>query len=140
MKKLAVNLALVLVVVCCGAGAVLAETSPLILDHDMLQSMARTGPAKDVRLEYTDDRVLFKTRYRAAVVWLDVRLEAQFVRAGARVHLEAKRLTVGGLNQNGARFMEASEKLAHLVDVETAAQRVEIYRAGKLAYAQEVLP
>lgn len=109
----------------------------LILDHDMLTSMARTG-APGVTITYTPTRVVFGTRFRAAVVWLDVRAEAAFVREDKRLRLALQHLSAAGINQNGSRFFEASAKLAKLVDVETPSSRVEIYHAGKLVYAQEI--
>lgn len=111
----------------------------MVLDHDMLQSLARTGPAKDIRIEYLPDRLLFKTRIRR-LVWIDIRLEARFGRVAGKVQLVAQRLTAGGILQNASRFDEAREKLSHLVNVETAAGRVEIYKAGQRVYAQDLLP
>lgn len=129
-----------LVVVSLAFGpAVAAAGGVLVLDHDLLTSMARTG-SPGINIDYTVDRVVFRTRFRAAVIWLDVRLEAVFQRDGKRVHLVAQRLTAGGINQNGSRFDEAAARLAKLVDVETEADHVEIYRGGKVAYSQEVKP
>lgn len=117
-----------------------ATEGPLILDHDLLTSMARTGEPGIV-ITYAADRVVFHTRRHAAFgIWLDVRLEAVFAREGKHVHLVARRLTAGGLAQKGSRFDEAAARLARLVDVETAADRVEIYRGGKVAYSQALAP
>lgn len=119
--------------------AVAAAGGVLVLDHDLLTSMARTG-SPGINIDYTVDRVVFRTRFRAAVIWLDVRLEAAFARDGKRVHLVAQKLTAGGILQNGSRFDEAAARLARLVDVETEADVVTIYRGGKVAYSQALAP
>lgn len=135
MRTLLIAIAVLLAI---HVAVTLAGPGPLLLDHDFLTSMARTG-APGINIEYTADRVLFKTRVRR-LVWIDVRLEALFVRVGARVHLAARKLTAAGLLQNGSRFDEAAAKLAKLVDVETLADRVEVYKAGTLVYSQAVGP
>lgn len=109
----------------------------LTLDHDILQSMARTG-SPGINLDYTPTRVLLKTRYRAAGIWWDVRLAAEFIRTDKRVRLALRELTAGGIRQNASRFDEAAAKLSKLVDVETAADRVVIVRDGEAAYKQDI--
>jgi hypothetical protein len=126
-----------LLVLLLAAAPALAQTPPLILDHDMLTAMARTG-APAVEISYTPTRVVFRTRVRVLLGWIDVQAEAVFVREDKRLHLALQALKAGGLVQNASRFFEASKKLGKLVDVETAARRVEIYKAGKVVYDQEV--
>lgn len=109
----------------------------LILDHDMLTSLARSG-VPGINIVYTPSRVAFVTRFRAAVLWIDVRAEAIFVREAGRLRLALQYLSAAGIRQNASRFDEAKAKLAKLVDVETPARRVEIYKAGQLVYTQEV--
>lgn len=133
----AIAIALVLAL----AGPVLADGPPaaLVLDHDMLTSMARTKEP-EVRIGYTADRVELRTRRSALVGWIDVLLTARFERAGGHVRLVAQSLRAGPLEQRGTRFEDARAGLLKLVDVATDAERVEIYKAGKLVYSQVLDP
>lgn len=112
----------------------------LVLDHDMLTSLARTREP-EVRIGYTPERVEFRTRRSALVGWLDVLLTARFERCAGHVRLVAQRLHVQALGeQSGKRFEQAKAGLMKLVNVKTAATRVEIYRASELVYSQDLTP
>jgi hypothetical protein len=97
-----------LLVLLLAAAPALAQTPPLILDHDMLTAMARTG-APAVEISYTPTRVVFRTRVRVLLGWIDVQAEAVFVREDKRLHLALQALKAGGLVQNASRFFEASK-------------------------------
>lgn len=117
--------------------AACAQMPPLLLDHDMLVSLARTREP-EVRIGYTKDRVEFRTRRSALVGWVDVLLTARFERHGPNVQLVAQSLRAGPLEQRGKRLEQAREGLKKMVNVKTAALRVEIYRAGELVYSQDL--
>ncbi len=107
----------------------LADVPKLVLDHDMLTTLARTG-APGIALSYPDDHVDLRTRHRTPLgVWVDIVLTARFVREGKRVKLALRSLSAAGIRQTGSRFQEAAAKLAKLVDVETAAGRLS--RSGR---------
>ncbi len=133
-----------LVALALAGGPVHAEPLPVIHYHEVLAEMAEAGAkqrgAQDGRVEYDDehDRVIFRARKSAGIVWLDVRLACTFVRDGARVRLQLISFTVGPLKQNASRFDEAADRLAKLVAVETVADRVVVLKAGKLVYEQAV--
>lgn len=134
MKALAILLGLVL-----ASSAIADGVGALVLDHAMLLSMARTREP-EVRIGYTDDRVEFRTRRSVlAVGWVDVLLTARFERDGKKIQLIAQGLRTGPIKQNGKRLEQARAGLLRLVNVETDATRVEIYKAGKLVYSQDGL-
>lgn len=123
-----------------AATCVNAQIPALVLDHDMLTSMIRTREP-DIRIGYTADRVEIRTRRSALVGWLDVLLVARFERdEKGHIRLVAQSLRAGPVGQAGKRFEQARAGLLKLVNVATPATRVEVYRAGKLVYSQEVGP
>jgi hypothetical protein len=112
---------------------------PLVLDDALLTALARTREP-EVRFAYLDDedRIEIRTRRSALVAWVDVLLVAHFERVGKRVQLVPLSLRAGPIVQRGKRFEDARGGLRKLVDVETTATRVEVYKAGQLVYSQEL--
>lgn len=136
----ALVLALVLLELAAAPARPQTPAAALVLDHDMLTSLARTKQP-EVRIGYTPERVEIRTRRSALVGWIDVLLTARFERCNGHVQLVAQSLRAGPLgDQRGKRFEEARAGLRKLVNVKTAATRVEIYRAGELVYSQELTP
>ena len=118
------------------AGGALAD-GVLVLDEAMLLSMARTREP-DVRIVYAMDKLEFRTRRSALVGWIDVALTARFARVGRNIQLAAGSLHTGPFAQKGKRLEQARAGLVKLVNVETAATRVEIVRNGQTVYTQHL--
>lgn len=150
MSRAAVIEALVALVLLVAGAALLRAEEPapapaLLLDHDTLTTLARTKEP-ELRISYKPGRVEFRTRRSVLVGWVDVLLSARFERVGRRIQLVAKSLHAGPLGeQRGKRFEEARAGLARLVNVESAATRVEVWRADpkdprrrERVYAQEI--
>ncbi len=136
-------LALVALALACGPAR--SETFPVVHYHDVINAMAETGAkqrgAQDGHVEYDQAhaRVVLVARKSAYVGWLKIRLECTFVRDGGKVRLELLSFWVGPLKQNASRFNEASEGIAKMLAVESAADRVVILKAGQPVY-QQVIP
>lgn len=118
--------------------AIPAPADCLRLDHAKLEAKARKGLA-GATLSYTDDRVILRGRVQYCYLWFPVRIEASFEAAGGRVRLVASDLFVRG-RAVPSRLEQANDRLAQLVDVETEADRVDVFRAGKRVYSQELDP
>lgn len=114
------------------AGPALAET--ITFAHGALQAGARRG-VPDVSLVYPGDCVAFRGRVKWGLFWIPVRVEAVFSRANGRVRLRCREVYVRG-RAMPARRAQADEKLAKLVDSESAADRVEIIDGETVLYSQ----
>lgn len=134
-RGLVVALLLVSVASACVAEA--APPAPLVFDRAELVARARRGGLRDASIEEGEGCAAIRGRVRHLGLLWPVRMEALFVREGGRVRMKAFRLLVSG-RVMGARLPDANARLERLVDVESAAARVEIRDGGRLVYGQEV--
>lgn len=111
-----------------------APPATLVLEHEQLAAVARGDGAS---LSYTAHRVILRKRVRYAWVWWPVRVEAVLTREDGVVRLVTDRVLVRGRDYP-AGVTKADSKIAGLVRVESAAARVEIRRAGRVVYAQDL--
>lgn len=131
-------LALIVLAAFAFAADVIAEDPPaLVLDHQEIVARARSGGLRDASLTYPDDRAVLRGRVRYLGLWWPIRVEAVFVREGARVRMRALELFVRG-RAMPARRGDADARIARLVDEESAAVRVEIRDGGRVVYVQGV--
>jgi hypothetical protein len=114
------------------AGPAVADT--LALDHAKLLARARKGIGS-AAISYTSDRVVLRARVRWGLFWIPLRLEATFQRVDGHVRLVTRDLYIRG-RLMPSRKLEADEKLAKLVDVESKADRVTIEDEEYILYEQ----
>lgn len=112
-----------------------ASAGALVLDHDALTARARKARGT-ANIVYTPSFAL-RFKLHQYGLWWPVRVEGHFIREGKVVRIKADRVLASGMEQP-SKLAEADAKLGLLVNVETAADTVQIMRKGVLVFQQTV--